>query len=47
MLTTCMCDADDDSGSLGERAARLLSVRGKSWDEIPNKLKDPRAPARA
>ncbi|TYZ66381.1 hypothetical protein PybrP1_004113 [[Pythium] brassicae (nom. inval.)] len=33
-------------GSLVERAERLLSVRGKSWDEIAAKLKDPKAGAR-
>jgi hypothetical protein len=31
------------SGNLEERAKRLFSVRGKTWDEIDAKLKDPKA----
>ncbi|GAB9466254.1 hypothetical protein Gpo141_00003632 [Globisporangium polare] len=30
-------------GSLVERAKRLFSIRGKTWDEIDNKIKDPKA----
>lgn len=30
-------------GSLEERAERLQSVRGKAWEEIDKKLKDPKA----
>lgn len=31
------------SGSLVERAKRLFSIRGKTWEEIDNKIKDPKA----
>lgn len=31
------------SGSLVERTKRLFSIRGKTWDEIDNKIKDPKA----
>lgn len=45
MLVVSLCVCVDGSGSLLERAERLLSVRGKAWDEIPTKIKDPKAKA--